>query len=489
MNNELTINTKSISKFKPFLIDDPEQIKKGKNSFILKSGRIGGKTIALLQKMEQNILQYRDRDIIVLRANSTALKDSVFLEFQKKIIADFAVKAPDFFTKFDFRSTPPMVITSPFGNQIRFGGVGLGSKSGSNQSKGKVAEHPLSLIVVEETQEIFMGTGNADLLKNAIATYIRLLDDKIGKIVYAGNTERNRLGKFNQWVEEQKKDPLITVIETSWLDIKHFLNRATIQMIEREYELNPNNAKYLYGGEPIGGVNLVYGGFNEILNTIPADYNPKEPLMTAEMLFAPQNLGQINQVFIGVDGAQTHDKMVFEPYFQFKNAKIVLRSRDILYHDPLKNGVISNSVLIKKYFKPWFIELYRSYSLMNRPIAVVVDGHCTDIISELQYELAPFPNVQIIKFTRKDLLETTKSVNNAFTDKKLYITLENWKEMISNDDVDISVLLLELATMCWDETDATKFNNSIPNDLTDGMRYPISWFMNPYQREDFSERR
>lgn len=489
MANEVSVSTRSISKFKPFLIDDPEEIKSGKNSFILKSGRIGGKTIALLQKMETNLLKYKDRDIVVLRANSTALKDSVFLEFKKKIVSDFAMSAPAFFVKWDFRSTPPMVITSPFGNQIRFGGVGLGSKSGSNQSKGKVAERQLSLIVVEETQEIFMGTGTADLLKNAVATYIRLLDDKIGKIVYAGNTERNRLGKFNLWVEEQRKDPNITVIETSWIDIKHFLNRATIQMIEREYELNPNNAKYLFGGEPIGGVNLVYGGFNEELNTVPEHFNAKESLFTAEILFSKSNIGQINQLIIGVDGAQTHDKMVFEPYFQFKNAKIVLRSRDILYHDPLKNGVISNSFLIKKYFKPWFIKLYQDYLLMNKPIKIVVDGHCTDIISELQYELAPFTNVQIVKFTRKDLLETTKSVNNAFTDKKLYITLENWKEMISGDEVDISVLLLELATLCWDETDGTKFNGSIPNDLTDAMRYPISWFMNPYQRDDFSERR
>ncbi len=74
------------------------------------------------------------------------------------------------------------MITLPAGNQIIFGGVGMGSKSGANQSRGKTSERKLSLIVVEETQEIFSGSSDGEeLLKQAMATYIRELDVVNGK--------------------------------------------------------------------------------------------------------------------------------------------------------------------------------------------------------------------------------------------------------------------------------------------------------------------
>jgi len=482
LGGKVILPCKSISQYKPFLIDNKDEIKQGKKEFILKSGRIGGKTVVMIQKMLNNIFQYRNRDIVVLRANSSAMKESIFLEFKKYCASTLPL---EYYSRFIWRETPPMLITSPFGNQIRFGGVGLGSKSGSNQSKGKVSERKLSLLVVEETQEIFMGTGSADLLKNAIATYIRLLDDEIGKIVYAGNTERNKLGKFNLWVEEMRKDKNVTIIETSWLDIKHFLNKATIQLIEREYEINPQNAKYLYGGEPVGGINLVYGSFNETLNIVPYEINKNDPLFTLKNIFAQENVGNINQLYIGVDGAQTRDKMVFEPIFQFRNAKLILKTGDILYHDPIKNGIITNTSLVQNYVRKWFSYLYNRYILINKPIIFVVDGHCTDIIENLRYEFAKYPNVSVVKFTKKNLLETTKTVNNAFGQQMLYIGEEDWKEIISDDIVHSSIYFQELETVCWDEEDGTKLNDSIPNDLTDALRYPVAYHENPYQMDDF----
>jgi hypothetical protein len=483
MPKEVFINSKTIPQFVPVLVDDAETIKQGKREYVLVSGRVGGKTQIILDKMKANIFNYKNLDVVVLRANSSAMKESIYLEFKQKMLKELPI---ELYLKFIWKETPPMLITSPFGNQIRFSGIGLGSKSGSNTSKGKVAERRLSLIVSEETQECMTGTGTSDLLKNAMATYIRLLDDNIGKIIYAGNRDRNKLGKFNIWVEEMRKDKNVTIIETSFRDIWHLLNNAAKQIIIREYEMNPNNAKYLYGGIPIGGNDLVYGAFTETVHMIPSSiYEP---------LFDENNTENINMLYIGVDGATSKDKMVFAPIFHFKNARLVLRTSAMLYHDPLKNGIINNSRLVKEYVKQWLRDLIFKYNLQKKKIIFVVDGHSVDLISNLEYELYPFGrNVSVFKFTRKDHLETTKTVNNAFEEEKLFFTEENWHELGTSyanigEEVHVSLLIQEYMTVCWLETDSTKFNDSIPNDVSDAIRYPVCYHANPYQLQDFSKK-
>jgi phage terminase large subunit len=485
MPKEVKINSKTIPVFVPVLVDDENEIKAGKREFVLVSGRIGGKTQIILDKMKTNLFNYKKLDIVVLRANSSAMKESIFLEFKQKMLKELP---PELFLMFEWKETPPMLITSPFGNQIRFSGVGLGSKSGSNTSKGKVAERNISLIVSEETQECMTGTGTSDLLKNAIATYIRLLDDKVGKIIYAGNADRNKLGKFNIWVDEMRKDKNVTVIETSFRDIWHLLNNATKQVIIREYEMNPKNACYLYGGEPIGGNDLVYGSFTETIHMLPPSVF--EPLFATN----EENLKNINQVYIGVDGATSKDKMILFPIFHFKNTRLVGRTAEMIYHDPLKNGIINNARLVKEYIKPWLRDLIFKYSLQNKKITFVVDGHSVDLIDNLIYELYPFGrNITIFKFTRKDHMETTKTVNNAFGEKKLFFTEENWHELGSSytnhgAEVHVSVLIREYMTVCWLEEDSTKFNDSIPNDISDAVRYPVCYHANPYQLQDFTKK-
>ncbi len=448
-------------------------------NFISVSGRIGGKTFNMRDLVGLTALNNPTLDIVILRANSSQLKQSVFLELKKFF---WELLPMDKFMQIEFRQSPPLTITMPAGNQILFGGVGLGSKSSSNQSRGKTAERKLALIVVEETQEIFSGSADGnELINQAIATYIRYLDTENGKIIYLGNRERNINAKFNVWVREKEKDSTYLVIETNWHDIEPLLTRPTITMILQERELNPNNYKYMYLGIPVGGADLVYGAFTESTHVLTEKQRNEA--------FAPQNHKKIWQLYIGVDGSTTHDKTVFMPIFHFSNAKLVLRMKNILYHDPLKNGVVRNSELCKRYVKEWLVKLIDEYELHRTHITFVVDGHNSDLIDNLRFELAPFSNVKIEKFTRKDLIETSEKVNNAFVEQMLYLSGENWFEMITGDEIHESVLYNELQTVCWREDDDTKFNDAIPNDLTDGIRYPIAYHAaNPYQIRDLSKR-
>jgi len=491
MGKSVSLDFKVISKFLPVLNDDLEEIKKGKNTYVLVSGRVGGKTTTFEQKMLANCFAYPKHDIIVLRANSSALKDSVLLEF-KKLCA--TTLPSELYSKFRFKETPPMIIDCPFGNQIRFGGVGLGSKSGSNQSRGKTTEKKLSLIIVEETQEIFSGTGSSDLLNHAMATYMRLLDDNLGKVIYAGNRDRNKFGKFNQWVEQMGKDPNVTVVETSYLDIKHFLNRATLQLIAREFEMNPKNAKYMYLGEPVGGNDLVYGAFTPSVHVIPLynkekqddtfiDLKTKKPFKF-DSQWALMN---VEKVYIGVDGSSTRDMTIFMPIFHLKDRRLICKLGDMFQHNPDKNGIIRNNVLCDKFIRKWLYDLINKYSLQYKTKIFVVDGHNSDLIDNLKFQFGGYCTV--IPFTRKDLVETSEKVNNSLTDNVLYFTEESWVEVISGAEISPSELFNELETVCWMEEPGheDEFNSSIPNDRTDAIRYPVAYHANPYQLNDYAK--
>jgi len=449
-----------------------EKYKRHIYQFINVSGRVAGKTINFIQLMFYYAFQYPTHDIIVMRANSSQLKQSVFIEFKKLCFNKLPLKI---FSQIIFRSSPPLSITFTAGNQILFGGVGMGSKSGANQSKGKATERKVSLIIVEETQEIFSGNSDGtELLNQSIATYIRFLDDEIGKIIYAGNRERNVNSKFNLWVKEKEKDDNFMIIESSYLDVIEYLNRATISMIMQEKELNPKNYEYMYLGIPVGGNDLVYGAFTQAVHVLPKTFEVDN--------------SKIYQVYIGVDGSTTRDKTIFMPIIHFQNAKLVCKLGDMLYHNPRKNGQIRNNVMAQKHVKEWLRVLINKYQIFNKKITFVVDGHNTDLAENLEFELAPFGNVVITRFTKKDLIDTTEKVNNAFVEGLLYLTDESWKELLTNDDIHPFELYNELQTVCWREDDPTKFNDSIPNDMTDGIRYPIAYHsQNPYQIRDYSK--
>lgn len=475
-----------LDKFKPLMIDKPEEISKHRN-YILKSGRVGGKTFGLAQKTYINLCQYKTHDIQILRANSSSMQESIFSELKKFF---FEHLPENIFAQFKWKSSPPLKITSAWGNQIHFSGVGLGSKSGSNISRGKSPNRPLSLIIVEETQEIFSGlTGTEDLLNHALATYLRYLDDKIGKVIFAGNSDRNINGKFNVWCREKLKDSSFVTIETNWTMIKHWLNRATIQSIEMEKELNPKNYEYMYMGIPVGGNDLVYGAFTQSMHVLMPKEDNSQIFVDSknrEYDFSKENIiRNVERVYLGVDGSTVRDMTVITPIFQFKNAKLICKLSDVLQHDPKKNGQIRNSVMANVHVRNWLFKLIEKYGIQYTEKIFVLDGHNTDLAEQFEYEFGGY--CRIVRFTRKDLIETSDRVNNAFVEGKLYLTHEEWTELVSKNKIHPYTLYNELETVCWREDYPEKFNDSIPNDRTDSIRYPVAYHANPYQLKDLSK--
>lgn len=456
-------------------------------NFINISGRLGGKTYNMRDLVCIGAAMNPEYDIVILRANSSQLKQSVFIELKKLFFQLFDL---DYFSKIIFRESPPLTITMPMGNQIIFGGVGLGSKSGTNQSRGKTAERKLQYIIVEETQEIFSGSANGEeLLNQAIATYVRLLDEKNGKIIYLGNRDRNVNGKFNTWARSKEKDSTFLTIETNWHDIEPLLNRPTITMITQERELNPNNYKYMYLGIPSGGNDIVYGGFTFSTNVMKTiEPNVFEDVNTTKRYsFKKEELiSRLERVYIGVDGSTVRDMTEFTPIFHFKDNRFIVKTGDILQHDPRRNGQIRNNVFADVHVRNWLYKLIEKYGLQYVEKIFVVDAHNTDLAEQLEYQFGGY--CRVVRFGQKDLVNTSERVNNAFVSRNLQITNESFIELISGNEIPAFVLFNEFETVCWSEKDNTKFNDAIPNDRTDSIRYPIAYHANPYQlQNDFSK--
>jgi hypothetical protein len=478
-----------VKKFEPMFMTNEElreHYQRNIYNFICISGRLGGKSFNIFQLMGLTSLEKPQYDIVVLRANSSQLKQSVFLEMKKWYFETLPI---NIFMKIIFRNSPPLSITLPTGNTISFGGVGLGSKSGANQSRGKTTERKIALLVVEETQEIFSGSADGkELLQQAIATYVRFLDDVNGKIVYLGNRDRNVNGKFNVWCRDKERDETFLTIESNYHDIEPLLNDATLNMIKQEKELNPRNYQYMYLGIPVGGADLVYGAFTSQVHVMPkkgeetfVDTNTgKEYQFSREYL-----LKNCKRVYIGVDGSSTKDKCIFMPIFHFNDTKLICKLGDILEHDPKKNGQLTNHTIVNQYVRKWLFEIINKYGLQYTEKLFVVDGNNVDLIAQLTYQFGGY--CRVIKFTKKDLVLTSDVVNDAFSTKTLLLTDESWNELLTNMEVIPFTLYNELETVCWREDDPTKFNVSIPNDKTDAIRYPVAYHANPYQLEDFSK--
>ena len=100
------------------------------------------------------------------------------------------------------------------------------------------------------------------------------------------------------------------------------------------------------------------------------------------------------------------------------------------------------------------------------------------MIANLKFEVGDL--ALVYKFTEKDLINTSEMVNNSFTDNQLFIIEESFKYYKEEDyNTPPSVLFNELQTVCWSEEQPDKFNDSIPNDFTDGLRYPVAYYSTP----------
>lgn len=186
---------------------------------------------------------------------------------------------------------------------------------------------------------------------------------------------------------------------------------------------------------------------------------------------------QIRYVIFGVDGANTNDSTAVVPVAIMDNGQAVVLQ--MFYHNPKVNGQLSNEQLMPKILQ-YFQDLETEYHFLRNgtEFFTVVDCAAADLCLTLGYHLPDYYNVR--KFTKKDILQTTDIVNNAFARNAICIlNFGGYYNYIRNSFTNAdNQLVVDLELMTWDEKNNQKYEASVPNDCADAFRYAVCTYYN-----------
>lgn len=194
----------------------------------------------------------------------------------------------------------------------------------------------------------------------------------------------------------------------------------------------------------------------------------------------------IRLVIWGADGANVNDATAIEPLAIMDNGQGVFL--EPFYHSPKINGALSNEQLVP-YIREYLRDMEERYRFRENGVQfyMPVDCAASDLILTLSYNLPEYFNVD--KYTKKDLLQTTDTVNNAFSRNAIVVlNFGGYKNYFRGAFVPGErQLVTDLEAMTWKDDNRT-FDGSIPNDTADAARYAIcSYFYNPANLWDTPE--
>lgn len=200
----------------------------------------------------------------------------------------------------------------------------------------------------------------------------------------------------------------------------------------------------------------------------------------------------IHSVLIGVDGATTRDKTAFVPTIILSNGQGIVT--DYFYHDPEKNGALSNDKLFP-FVERWLNYWIQRWGIGNtRRIDMIFDSASADLRLVCANRL---PSRYVCSaYTQKNIVQMAQIMQNAFSRNVLYILDEDGiHDYVTNrKQYGFHPLVTQLESVMWDENNKAKFDSSIPNDVTDALTYSTAfYFRNPSalyfpKMKDFYER-
>ena len=436
--------------------------------FLLSSGRISGKTSILVAIWWVFTNKYPDRDIIFLQATAQEIKDSVINEIEKFLInSDFDVGN---------KSSNEWYIPEKHDYIKHRGQVGatyfypITDSKGGQRTRGITTTHKLSLVLFEEVQK----NKDANVVEQAIATFIRQLDEE-AKMVIVGNNET--VGHwFIDFVTEKRADPNWCYIYASCYHIWKLLNKQTQEHIENFKKSNYIEFRRMYLGD-------IHASTSDVV--FPQFDRKKHYKRATEM---PEKF--FNYLIIGIDHATVNDTFAVVPVAILEDG--TTRTLEVCYDDPEETQrtlAPTEQCEILERFIDWLDNKYGLY-YNAVPIILSVDGQASPFIAQLNHLKATAKNrplwrkIKIGKFTIKKKDTNLGIIKNAFA-------------------YGVLTILNEGATM-WDrsmnthrlarEIEAQRYKNGkldpkIKNDLCDALEYGLIPYYNNCYNISFPVRR
>lgn len=456
MNNSEVLTTNSIAVPEVY----SELLYDNYRYFILSSGRIAGKTSILVVLWWVYFNKYRERDIVILQATATEIKDSIINEIEKFLKN----------SGFDVGDSPTNEFYIPKSKDrvVRKGQEGgtyfypITDSKGGQRSRGINTKNKLSLVLYEEAQK----NKDANVLEQSVITFIRQLD-KMAKLVIVGNNET--VGHwFVDYVEEKKHDNEWKYIYATYRDIWLLLNEQTRNYIENFEKNNPIEFRRVFLGDIFASTSdVVFPQFN------------REKHYKTKLSLLPK---WFSKIIIGIDHATANDTFGAVPVAIMDDG--TTQTLEVCYDDPNETNITLAPTEQCDLLEYFIGELDNIYGIVDNKIQVVlsVDGASAPFIAQLKHKKKTAQNkrlwkqIEIKGFTIKKKDVNLGIIKNAFAFGVLTILNEGRTDWRGRENK--HRLAKEIEAQRYKNG---KLNDKIPNDLCDALEYAlVPYYTNCY---------
>lgn len=278
--------------------------------FVLSSGRISGKTSILVAIWWVFINKYPDRDIVVLQATATEIKDSIINEIEKFLKNSNYDVGDDVSCDWYIPKSHDRVVHK--GQQGSTFFYPITDSKGGQRTRGISTKNKLSLVLFEEAQK----NKDANVVEQSIATFIRQLDME-AKMIVVGNSET--IGHwFIDFVNEKKQDPEWCYIYANCYNIWELLNEQTRNYIENYKKVNYTEFRRMFLGDIFASTSDV------VFPQFTRDKNYKRAYQLEEHY--------IVTLIIGIDHATANDTFFVTPVAILDDG--TAQTLEVCYDDP-----------------------------------------------------------------------------------------------------------------------------------------------------------
>lgn len=425
--------------------------------FILSSGRISGKTSILVAIWWVFKNKYPDRDIVILQATATEIKDSIINEIEKFLVRSGEDVGDDIKCDWYIPKSKDRIVRKGQEGSTFF--YPITDSKGGQRSRGINTKRPISLVMYEEAQK----NKDANVVEQSVLTFIRQLDEK-AKLIIVGNSET--IGHwFVDYVAEKKQDPDWCYIYACCYDIWELLNEQTRQYIENAKKNNPIEFKRVFLGD-------IYANTSDV---VFPQFDRKKNYKLAFKL----EQHYITTLIIGVDHATANDTFAIVPVAILDDG--TTQTLEVCYDDPEEtNRTLAPTEqcdLLEKFIN--FLD--SKYGIADNQLKTIlsVDGAAAPFIAQLRHLKTTAKNKKLWRFIDiKGFTMKKKDINmgiikNAFAYGVL--TILNEGGLMFDGRENKHRLVKEIEKQRYKNG---KLDPAIKNDLVDALEYGLVPYYN-----------
>lgn len=428
--------------------------------FVLSSGRISGKTSILVAIWWVFTNKFPDRDIVVLQATATEIKDSIINEIEK-FLGNSGFDVGD-------DPTNEWYIPKAKDRIIHRGQKGgtyfypITDSKGGQRTRGITTKNKLSLVLFEEAQK----NRDANVVEQSVATFIRQLD-KEAKMIIVGNNET--VGHwFIDFVNEKKQDPEWCYIYANCYHIWNLLNEQTRSYIENYKKVNYTEFRRMFLGDIHANTSdVVFPQFSRSRNYKRASELEQHYIVT---------------LIIGIDHATANDTFFVTPVAILDDG--TTQTLEICYDDPEETNLTLAPTEQCELLDDFLHFLDEKYGIADNQLPTILscDGASSPFIAQLRHLKRTSPHksmwkyINIKAFTMKKKDINMGIIKNAFAYGVLTILNEGYK--MWNGEPNKHRLAREIEKQRYKNG---KLDPAIKNDGCDSLEYGlVPYYINCY---------